>query len=71
MEHPRISQDPAVRFGRPVVKGTRITVEMIVGMLAGGWRVDEIVDQYPHLSREDVAAAQAYARDKQLVTAAE
>lgn len=71
MEHPRISQDPKVRFGKPVIKGTRITVEQIIGMLDGGWSVEEIVDQFPHLSVDDISAARSYALDKRTVTAAE
>lgn len=71
MEHPRISQDPAIRFGKPVIKGTRITVEQVMGMLDGGWSVEEILDQFPHRSADDIAAACSYALDKRTVTAAE
>ena len=71
MEHPRISQDPGVMVGKPVVKGTRITLQLIMELTNNGWSVDFILDQYPHLTREDVVAAQAYAADKRVVTAAE
>lgn len=49
--------DPAVMMGKPVVRGTRITVEHIVRECANGMTVDQIVDQYPRLTREDVFAA--------------
>lgn len=71
MDHPRISQDQRVRSGRPVIKGTRITVEFVMELLSAGWSVETILHEYPHLRREDIVAAQAYAADKQMVTAAE
>jgi uncharacterized protein (DUF433 family) len=63
MGHPRISQDPNVMVGKPVIKGTRITVELILRALGDGWSVETILEQYPHLTREDVLAAQAFAAD--------
>ena len=63
MDHPRISQDPSVMVGKPVIKGTRITVELIMRALDEGWSVEMILDQYPHLTREDVLAAQAFTAD--------
>lgn len=58
-------------FGKPVIKGTRITVQLIVERFEAGWSVDFILEQYPHLTREGVLAAKAYADDKQVMTAAE
>ena len=57
---PRIVVDENVRFGKPVIKGTRVPVDLIVGKLAGGMSMDQVLDEYA-LSREDVLAALAYA----------
>ena len=57
---PRIVVDPQVRFGRPVIEGTRVPVELLVGKLAGGMSIDDLVDEY-QVTREDVLAALAYA----------
>lgn len=61
--HPRIERNPNIMFGKPVVKGTRITVEQLLRKLAGGMSVDEILQDHPHLSREDILAAQKFAAD--------
>ena len=63
MDHPRISQDPKVMVGKPVIRGTRITVEIILRKLGAGWPMEEILDAYPHITREDIHAAQAFAAD--------
>jgi uncharacterized protein (DUF433 family) len=63
MDHPRISQNPKVMVGKPVIRGTRITVELILRRLGDGWSVETILEQYPNLSREDILAAQAFAAD--------
>ena len=57
---PRITVDEKVRFGRPVIQGTRVPVELVVGKLAGGMTVEEVTEEYV-LTREDVLAALAYA----------
>jgi uncharacterized protein (DUF433 family) len=57
---PRIVVDENVRFGKPVIKGTRVPVDLIVGKLAGGMSIDQVLDEYS-LSREDILAALAYA----------
>jgi uncharacterized protein (DUF433 family) len=58
----RIESDPKVMVGKPVIRGTRITVEHIMNELAAGMSAAEIVSQYrPRLSEEDVRAACAYA----------
>jgi len=59
--HDRITIDPAVLVGKPVIKGTRLAVEFIVGLLAQGWTVDDILKEYDHITREDVQACLAYA----------
>jgi uncharacterized protein (DUF433 family) len=63
MAHPRIKQDPKVMFGKPVIAGTRITVEHILRCLGAGEAVEDIIANYPPLTTEDVRAAQAYAAD--------
>ena len=59
----RIVIDPRVHHGEPCVKGTRIPVSIILGSLADGMTVDEILHAYPQLTEEDVRAALAYAAD--------
>jgi uncharacterized protein (DUF433 family) len=57
----RIAINPKVMVGKPVIKGTRITVEHIMRELATGISAADVVDLYPHLTIEDVKAACAYA----------
>jgi uncharacterized protein (DUF433 family) len=57
----RITIDPKVMLGKPCIKGTRITVELILDKLAGGATVEWILDGYPHIKREDVLEAIRYA----------
>jgi uncharacterized protein (DUF433 family) len=60
MYEDRIVIDPAVRHGKPIIKGTRVPLEIIIGSLAGGMEIEEIVKEYD-LQKEDVLAALAYA----------
>lgn len=62
MKFERISIDPKIMLGKPCIKGTRITVELILEKLAGGATVEWILDGYPRLKREDVFEAIRYAR---------
>ena len=57
----RISIDAKVMVGKPVIRGTRIPVELIVRMLAQGISEDDILQEYPRLAREDIRASLAYA----------
>ena len=57
---PRIVVDERVRFGKPVIEGTRVPVEVVLGKLAGGMSVEAVGEEYG-LNREDVLAALAYA----------
>ncbi len=57
----RIIADPKVMLGKPVVKGTRITVELVLERLAGGASVDDLLRSYPLLVREDVHEALLFA----------
>lgn len=56
-----IEINPTVMVGKPVIKGTRITVDLIVGKLADGESIDDILASYPHLRREQVLACLEYA----------
>lgn len=56
----RIEIDAAVMMGRPVIRGTRITVELILCKLAEGATEPELLEDYPHLTTEDIRAAVAY-----------
>ena len=60
----RIVRDVHVRFGKPVVKGTRITVADVLGHLAAGDSVEDVVAELPSLTVEDVRACLAYAADR-------
>ena len=57
----RIIINPRIMVGKPVIRGTRIPVDLIVRMLAQGISEGEILDEYPHLSLEDIQAALFYA----------
>jgi uncharacterized protein (DUF433 family) len=56
----RIAVDPQVCFGKPCIRGTRIWVSLLLDFLASGATIDEILEDYPQLKREDVLAAIAY-----------
>lgn len=57
----RITVNPGVVVGKPVIKGTRLTVEYILGLLAHGASIDEILQEYPGLTREDIQACLLFA----------
>lgn len=57
----RIASDPNIMAGKPVIKGTRLTVEFVLNLLAQGWDKEEILRNYPGLTHEDIAACQQYA----------
>jgi uncharacterized protein (DUF433 family) len=59
----RIIVDPRILVGKPVVKGTRISVEMVVDLLAAGWTFQQILDSYPTLSEGNVRACLGYASE--------
>ena len=62
-EHPRITLDRAVLAGKPVIRGTRLSVEFIIGLMADGWGEADILANYPGITHEDILACLAYARD--------
>lgn len=57
----RINVDPRVCSGKPCIRGTRIMVKNILGMIAGGYTIEKVLEAYPELSREDVVEALEYA----------
>ena len=59
----RITVDPEVLVGKPLVKGTRIAVEFVVDLLGRGWTVEQILHEYAHLTASDVQACLADAGD--------
>jgi uncharacterized protein (DUF433 family) len=61
--HPRIGVDPGIQGGHPTVRGTRVPVDVLVGLWERGFSVDEIVTEYPTLEPEDVEAAVDYATE--------
>jgi uncharacterized protein (DUF433 family) len=56
-----ITIDPKVLSGKPIIRGTRMSVEFILDLLANGWTIEEILENYPQLKKEDVIAALKYA----------
>jgi uncharacterized protein (DUF433 family) len=63
MNNPRISSDPTVMMGKPCIKGTRITVELILRKLGAGRSMTDLLEAYPQLTEDDVRAALAFAAD--------
>jgi uncharacterized protein (DUF433 family) len=61
----RITIDPNVRFGKACVRGTRIAVGDVLGYLAGGMSEDDILREFPQLSREDIRGCLAYAAERE------
>ncbi len=61
MWHERITVDPNILTGKPVIKNTRLAVEFIIELLANGWSEEEIIRNYPGISREDILACLQYA----------
>jgi uncharacterized protein (DUF433 family) len=60
----RIVTDPDILVGKPTIKGTRISVELILGWLANGWTHEQVIEAYPHITNEDIQAALAYAAER-------
>ena len=59
----RIVLDPKVLVGKPIIKGTRISVEFVIDLLARGWTKEQILKEYDHLQAEDIQACLAYASE--------
>ncbi len=61
----RIVLDPEIRFGKPTIRGTRITVGDVLSYLASGMSEDAILSDFPQLSREDIRASLAFAAERE------
>ena len=61
--HERVETNPEIMFGKPVIKGTRITVELVLRKLAMGMTAEQIIAEHPHLAPDDIRAAEAFAAD--------
>jgi uncharacterized protein (DUF433 family) len=59
----RIVTNPDILVGKPTIKGTRISVELILGWLAQGWTHERVLENYPHITRDDILAALAFAAE--------
>ena len=59
----RIIIDPEMLVGKPVVRGTRMSVEFLIDLLARGWTTDQVLHEYDHLQAEDIRACLHYARE--------
>ena len=60
----RIEVDPKIMLGKPVIRGNRVTVELVLRKLSEGAREEDLLAAYPHLAPENVRAALAYAADR-------
>ena len=61
--HPRITLASDVLAGKPVIRGTRLSVEFVIGLMADGWTEPDILANYPGVTHNDIIACLAYARD--------
>jgi len=59
----KITIDKNIRHGKPIIKGTRITVELILRKISEGMTIEELLGAYPHLTKEDILAAVSYSAD--------
>ena len=62
-EHPRITLSPDALAGKPVIRGTRLSIEFVIGLMAEGWTEADILENYPSVTHDDIIACLAYARD--------
>ena len=62
-EPARIILEPAVLSGKPIIRGTRLAVDFVIGLMAEGWSESDILRNYPGVTHEDIADCLAYARD--------
>ena len=63
MRNDRIEMNPDVMDGKPVIRGTRVPVELVLRKLGAGRSIEEILSDHPRLTRDDIRAAQAFAAD--------
>ena len=62
--HDRITTDPGILGGKPVIKGTRVSVEFVIDLLGRGWTTEQILREYDQLSEDDLQACLAYAANQ-------
>ncbi len=62
-EYPAVTLDPSLLAGKPVIRGTRLSVEFVIGLLADGWSEADILANYPGITHEGILACLSYARD--------
>ena len=62
-DQPRVTLDPKVLAGKPVIRGTRLSVEFVIGLMADGWTEADILANYRGITRDDIIACLAYAHD--------
>jgi uncharacterized protein (DUF433 family) len=62
-KQPAMIVDPDVLTGKPIIRGTRLSVEFVIGLMADGWSEADILANYPGIAREDLLACLAYARE--------
>lgn len=60
-QNPEIISDPNIMMGKPVIRGTRITVEMVLEKMSAGETMEDLLEAYPHLTREGIRAALGFA----------
>jgi uncharacterized protein (DUF433 family) len=58
-----IDRNPDVLGGKPKIRGTRISVELILERLGDGWTIEQLLESYPHITREQIQACQSYAAE--------
>ncbi len=63
IEHHRITLAPEVLAGKPVIRGTRLSVEFVIGLMADGWTEADVLQNYPGIEHDDIITCLAYARD--------
>jgi uncharacterized protein (DUF433 family) len=63
MWHERIITDDNVLCGKPIIKDTRISVEFIIELLSEGWKIEDVLKNYPQLAEEDIMAALKYSAE--------
>ena len=59
-----IVSNPEILVGKPVIEGTRISVELILDRLANSWTFEQVLESYPHITRDDILAALAFAAER-------
>jgi uncharacterized protein (DUF433 family) len=59
----RIVINPSILVGKPIIKGTRISVEFVISLLGQGWTIEQVLEEYDHLKLEDIQACLSYASE--------